>query len=166
MEEPRAGHPSPRTSRGAALTPAVGHDLQGQGHQVIKGGVQDNSTDVWVGHGCPRGWQNKKGGGSEVQAGTFPLGPSYPLQPLSLEAASPFGSYQCLCPHLLGRDKNLCWVGRAGVAGTGEASDGPGVDDNILGLEAQAVDGKLNYHIHGIGLILWEWYPLQEDGQK
>ncbi|WP_421019225.1 hypothetical protein, partial [Klebsiella pneumoniae] len=25
------------------------------------------------------------------------------------------------------------------------------------GLEAQAVDGKLNHHIHGIGLVLWEW---------
>lgn len=39
----------------AALTPAVRHDLQSQGHQVIEGGIQDNSTDVWVGHGCPRG---------------------------------------------------------------------------------------------------------------
>lgn len=52
------------------------------------------------------------------------------------------------------------------MAGTSEASNGPGVDDNILGLEAQAVDGKLNYHIHGVGLILWERYPLQEDEQK
>lgn len=56
--------------------------------------------------------------------------------------------------------------GLAGAAaGTGETSDGPGVDDNVLGLEAQAVDGKLNYHIHGVGLILWERHPLQEDGQ-
>lgn len=56
--------------------------------------------------------------------------------------------------------------GRAGEADTSEASNGPGVDDNVLGLEAQAVDGKLNHHIHGIGLVLWEWYPLQGDGQK
>lgn len=56
--------------------------------------------------------------------------------------------------------------GLAGAAaGTGETSDGPGVDDNVLGLEAQAVDGELNYHIHGVGLILWERHPLQEDGQ-
>lgn len=39
-------------------------------------------------------------------------------------------------------------------AGTSEAADGPGVDDDVLGLEAQAVDGKLDHHIHGIGLIL------------
>ena len=54
------GHPLPtlpvRAGLGAVLTPAVWHDFQGQGHQVVKGGIQDHSTNVWVGHGCPRGW--------------------------------------------------------------------------------------------------------------
>lgn len=51
-------------------------------------------------------------------------------------------------------------------AGTSEAADGPGVDDDVLGLEAQAVDGKLDHHIHGIGLILRERHSLQEEGQS
>lgn len=45
-------------------------------------------------------------------------------------------------------------------AGTSEATDGPGIDDDVLRLEAQAVDGKLDHHIHGIGLILWERHTL------
>ena len=48
--------------------------------------------------------------------------------------------------------------------GTSEAADGPGIEDDILGLKAQAVDGKLDHHIHGVGLILWERHPLQEEG--
>ena len=50
--------------------------------------------------------------------------------------------------------------------GTSEAADGPGIEDDILGLKAQAVDGKLDHHIHGVGLILWERHPLQEEGQR
>lgn len=51
-------------------------------------------------------------------------------------------------------------------AGTSEASNGPGIEDDVLGLEAQAVDGKLNHHIHGVGLALWERHPLEKEGPK
>lgn len=61
---------------------------------------------------------------------------------------------------------NVSTVGDGREAGTSEAADGPGVDDDVLGLEAQAADGKLDHHIHGISLILREWHPLQEEGQS
>lgn len=51
-------------------------------------------------------------------------------------------------------------------AGTSEAANGPGIEDDVLGLEAQAVDGKLDHHVHGIGFILWEWHPLQKEGHR
>lgn len=101
-EEPLGWPPSPgRTDMGAALTPAVRHDLQGQGHQVIEGGVQDDSTDVWVGHGCPRGWENGRGRGTLRGADRrLSLGSLLPTQPFP-------GSLHPhrLCPHLLGRDR-------------------------------------------------------------
>lgn len=43
------------------LTPAFRHDFEGKRNKVIKGGIQNNSTDVWIGHGCPSGcWEWKK----------------------------------------------------------------------------------------------------------
>lgn len=59
----------------------------------------------------------------------------------------------------------LWWWGRR-EADTSEAANGPGIDDDVLGLEAQAVDGILHHHVHGIGLILREWHTLWEEAQE
>lgn len=62
---------------------------------------------------------------------------------------------------------NVSTIVRCGKeTGTSEATNGPGIDDNVLGLETQAMDGKLDYHIHGVGFILRKWHPLQEEGQR
>lgn len=68
--------------------------------------------------------------------------------------------------HSPGRGAEWAYSAGRREAGTSEAADGPGIEDDVLGLEAQAVDSKLDHHVHGIGLILWEWHPLQEDGQR
>lgn len=94
---PHRGEPSPvRTSSrsspplpskaglGAALTPAVWHDFQGQGHQVIKGGIQDHSTNVRVGHGCPRSWYQERKEKVRTK-GLLPT-PTHTLIPLTLQA--------------------------------------------------------------------------------
>ena len=60
----------------------------------------------------------------------------------------------------------MCLQWGRGEAGTSEASDGPGIEDDVLGLEAQAVDGKLDHHVHGVGLALWEWHPLEKEGPR
>lgn len=94
---PHRGEPSPvRTSPGsspplpsradldAALTPAVWHDFQCQGHQVIKGGIQDHGTNVRVGHGGPRSWYQERKERVRTK-GLLPT-PTPTLIPLTLQA--------------------------------------------------------------------------------
>lgn len=82
---PRSSPPLPsRAGLGAALTPAVWHDFQGQGHQVIKGGIQDHGTNVWVGHGGPRSWYQERKGRVRTK-GLLPT-PTPTLIPLTLQA--------------------------------------------------------------------------------
>lgn len=92
------------------------------------------------------------------------------LCPLRHQASTPLLGHPCISPPPspggTRRGPECAHSAGGGEAGTSEAADGPGIDDDVLGLEAQAVDGKLDHHIHGIGLVLWERHPLQEEGQR
>lgn len=81
---------------GAVLTPAIWHDFQGQGHQIIKRGIQDHGTNVWIGHGCPCGWYQDREEGRGQRRCYPPLQPC-PTDPIHVTRLAPGLS---LTPHV------------------------------------------------------------------
>lgn len=162
----------------AGLTPTVGHDLQCQRQQVIKGGIQHHGLDLWVGHHCPAGCDRKRSHrGIQVNEKLCGL----TLDECVVHSTiTPLirGGWGAICPWKKGGSGTLCrfipaknWTFERCVTSTWpwatcEASYGPGVHNDVAELEAQLMYSELDHDIHGIGLVLRERLSLVEQRRR